>query len=366
MNRKKKIAVIVICAVVAVCVIAGCALWAALPHALNYPIDDIEPVGSGISVEKKTEDTVEITKPGDSPVRILMFTDMHLDGKNATSYKTVDRMVDSIRREKPDLVLLGGDNVTSGMNRKRAAQLGEIFEKLGVYWGGVLGNHEGDNKWSISRSEMMDIFCSFEHCVMLKGPEDIDGDCNYVMKLMNEDGSLREAIFCLDTFDETTEQMREEHSFYENKHYDGAHANQVDWYGSAAAALKQSEGDYKSIMLIHIPLHEYDVIAEQGSFLWGEQYEGVCSTAYDNGLFAKIKELGVTQAVFCGHDHINSFGGEYEDITLSYIESSGYGSYGLAKKDKPESEWLQGYTVLEIAPDGGFTHEQMRYAEIYG
>ena len=239
-------------------------------------------------------------------------------------------------------------------------------QKLIDWANAQVGTHEGDNNWSIARSEMMDIFTSYDRCIMCKGPADIDGDCNYVMKLMNEDGSLREAIFCLDTFDETTEQMREEHSFYENKHYDGAHANQVDWYESAATALKQSDGDYKSIMLIHIPLHEYDIVAEQGSFLWGEQYEGVCSTAYDNGLFAKIKELGVTQAVFCGHDHINSFGGEYEDITLSYIESSGYGSYGLAKKDKPESEWLQGYTVLEIAPDGGFTHEQMRYAEIYG
>ena len=365
MSKKRKITVSVICAVFAVCLIAAAVLGALLPHALNYPIDDIDPVGSVLTVGEKTEDSVALTKPGAEPLKILMFTDMHLDGKNSTSYKTVERMVDSITKEKPDLVLLGGDNVTSGMNRRRASQLGEIFEKLGVYWGGVLGNHEGDNKWSISRTEMMDIFCSFEHCVMQKGPADIDGDCNYVIKLMNDDGSLREAVFCLDTFDETTDQMREEHSFYEDKHYDGAHANQVAWYGSAAEELKQSFGDYKSIMLIHIPTHEFDAVAEQESYLWGVKNEGVCSTAYDNGLFAKIKELGVTQAVFCGHDHINSFGGEYDGVTLSYIESSGYGSYGMAKRDAPPSEWLQGYTALRIAPDGEFTHTQMRYAEIY-
>ena len=77
------------------------------------------------------------------------------------------------------------------MNRKRSAQFAEIFEQLGVYWGGVLGNHEGDNPYSVTRTEMVDIFSSHAHCVMLRGPEDIDGDCNYVIRLLDKDGKLR-------------------------------------------------------------------------------------------------------------------------------------------------------------------------------
>ena len=87
---------------------------------------------------------------------------------------------------------------------------------------------------------------------------------------------------------------------------------------------------------------------------------------------AATKALDVTDALAALPDtvetievHINSFGGEYDGVTLSYIESSGYGSYGMAKRDAPPSEWLQGYTALEIAPDGEFTHTQIRYAEIY-
>lgn len=367
---KKKTIVLCCAAVFAVAlIVAAAVVFAKLPKPLNYPIDSIEPVNGGtqsVVIVADDEESVTVQKTTDSPFEVMMFTDMHLDGKNKTSYLTVDRMVKSIQREKPDLVLLGGDNVTSGRNEERSHQLAEIFEKLGVYWGGVIGNHEGDNKFSITRTEMVNIFSSYEHCLMRRGPEEIDGDCNYMIRLQDFEGNTVQTVFCLDTFDEISEEQKEQLTLFENKSpYDGAHENQVKWYLQKAKALKKESPDSKSFMLLHIPLHEYDLAVEKEPLLYGEKRENCCSTCYDNGLFKAIKKAGVTQAVFCGHDHINNFGVLYDSVILSYIESSGFGAYGPQRDGKPESEWLLGYTTLSILPDGTFSHSQTRYSEVF-
>lgn len=368
MSKKKKVLLCCLAALLVIAAVAGVIVYSQLPHALNYPIDKIEPLEhQSVNLVSQDTDTVTLQKQDGGAFRILMFTDQHLDGKNKTSYKTVDRMVQCIQKEQPDLVLLGGDNVTSGMNKKRAGQLAEIFEKLGVYWGGVIGNHEGDNPYSVTRTEMVDIFSSHAHCVMLRGPEDIDGDCNYAIRLLGSDGKLMETIFCLDTFDEISEETAAALTLYDKRSpYDGAHENQVQWYREKAEALKESDGDYKSILLMHIPLHAYDEAIETEAFLYGDKREDICSTIYDNGLFDAIQDVGVTQAVFCGHDHLNNFGVPYKGVLLSYIEPSGYGAYGMDRRGAPESDWLQGYTTLQILPDGTFSQTQVRYAEVFG
>ena len=367
MTKKKKILLCCLAAVLVVLAVAGAIVCSKLPHALNYPIDKIEPLEHGtVSVISEDEETVTLQKGDAGAFRVLMFTDQHLDGNNKTSYKTVERMIDAIRSEQPDLVLVGGDNVTSGLNKKRANQYAQIFERLGVYWGGVLGNHEGDNPYSVKRSEMVDIFASYGHCVMRKGPEGIDGDCNYAIRLLGSDGKLMQTIFCLDTFDEIDNETAAAKTLFPDKSpYDGAHENQIEWYRQKAAQLKETDGSYRSILLQHIPLPAFDKALEAGTMLYGDKRENICSTCYENGLFDAIKETGVTQAVFSGHDHLNNFGVEYEGILLSYIEPSGYGAYGLGRRGAPESEWLQGYTVLDLLPDGTFSQRQERYATIY-
>ena len=229
MSKKKKVLLCCLAAVLVIAAVAGGIVWSKLPHALNYPIDKIEPLGkTNVTLVSEDADTVTLQKQDGGPFKVMMFTDQHLDGNNKTGYKTVDRMVQCIRTEQPDLVLVGGDNVTSGMNKKRAHQFAEIFEQLGVYWGGVLGNHEGDNPYSVTRTEMVEIFSSYDRCIMRRGPADIDGDCNYAIRLLGNDGKLMETVFCLDNFDEISEEEAAAKTLYDKRTpYDGAHENQV-------------------------------------------------------------------------------------------------------------------------------------------
>lgn len=361
-----KKAVKIICIALAVIIVAGGAVtWSFLPHPLNYKIKDIQSVGSDVTVVDESEDTVTIQKKSAGEFKVLMFTDMHLDGKNETSKTTVTNLVNNITREKPDLVLLGGDNVTSGLNRVRCRQLGQIFENLGVYWGGVIGNHEGDNKYSVTRTEMVNIFSSYDKCLMRRGLEDVTGDCNYSINILNSEGKLIQTFFFVDTFDEMDEETRAKYGCTdEDSEYDGAKEDQVAWYSAKAAATKEQYGDYSGILLLHIPLPQYAEAAESGEFLYGDKLEGVCCSGFDSGLFDAIKASGTTKAVFCGHDHMNNFGVEKDGILLSYIEPSGYGSYTAGKKlGLDEKDWLQGCTQLLIADDGTFKQTQMRNAE---
>ena len=339
-----------------------------------YPVGTIPSVGSAVELVEENEDSVTIRKAGKEPFKILMFTDTHLAWldkkqplKNHT--RTVREMVDNIRREKPDLVLFGGDNVTSGFNYFRSRQFARIFEKLGVFWGGVLGNHEGDNVFSIRRDTMVKTFSTYEHCLMRQGKKDVDGNSNYTIRILNADGSLRQAIVCFDSFDEMSDEMKKEHGHDPSEDvYDVIKQSQIDWYTSQIAAMKKAYGRCPSIALLHIPLTQFaDAAAavEKGEaqFLWGDKRENVCCAGFDSGLFDAIRNSGSTTTVFCGHDHLNNFGINWQGITLSYIEPSGYGAYGMAGRGAPEDEWLQGYTRLMLAEDGTFTHEQVRNSE---
>lgn len=365
----KKSVKIILCVVLAVLIAAGGITYALLPHSLNYDIKSLKHTDSALEIVGETDDSVTVKK-ADGNVKVLMFTDMHLDGKNKTSNITLSHFVDAIEKEKPDLVILGGDNVTSALNKKRCEQFAEIFDNLGVYWAGVLGNHEGDSGMSVTRSEMTDIFASHDYCLMKKGPEDIDGDCNYSLNIVDGSGKLVQAFFFFDTFDEMSDELKTQYNVpLDDDPYDGTRENQVKWYSEKVEATKKEYGEFGSVAVMHIPLPQMKAEAQKiedakGEFLYGVKLEGVCASGFDSGLFDAVKAGGSTHSVYFGHDHVNDFGLMCDGILLSYIQNSGWGSYTAQSKfGYEEKEGLQGYTVLNISADGKVDASAVRYGE---
>lgn len=361
----KKLRIIIPCIVAAILVAGGITAYAFfLPHPLNYNIEAIENIGSTLEITGKTEDGVTVKKSGGG-FKALAFTDLHLDGKNDTSYTTVDMLVRNIIREKPDLVILGGDNVTSAFNKKRARQLAEIFEKLGVYWAGVLGNHEGDNSLSVSRREMIEIFSSYEHCLMLEGSSDIWGDGNYYLNILNDDNTLRHTFIFMDTGDEVSDEIKAEYGIPADKSpYDGVKTSQVEWYKQVIENIKSEYGEFNSTVITHIPVYQLKAAAENGDFISGGKLENVCSSGFDAGLFDAVKAGGSTKTMLFGHDHLNTFTLMLDGILVGYMQPSGYGSYtALSRLNYEEKDWLQGGTIMNIAADGTYTPEYFRNAD---
>ena len=361
----KKVLKIILCVVLVALIAGGTVLAIKLPHPLNYDIKSIRSIGSTVKVVSKTEDCVTIQNTENRDFKVITFTDMHLDGNNKTSILTITNLVNNITKEKPDLVILGGDNVTSALNKKRVNQLARIFENLGVYWAAVLGNHEGDNFGSVSRREMIETFSSYEHCLTLEGPEDIWGDGNCYINILNADGTLCHTFILMDSGSRMSAEQKAQYGYPEDERpYDGVKENQVQWYKEVIAKNKEQYGEFESTVILHIPLPQMETEAEKGEFLTGDKREGVCASGFDSGLFDAIKEMGSTTKVFFGHDHVNDFALMCDGIMLSYMQASGYGSYTAASKfGYEEKDWLQGYTLFEISPEGTYEPVHHRNSE---
>lgn len=313
-----------------------------------------------IEIVSEDIDSITIKKQDDSDFKVLMFTDMHLNGKKKTDKLAITNMLKNIAEQKPNLVIFGGDTVSSGFYKKRIIEFAEIMEKTKVYWTLVLGNHEGEGLSRFSRKEIVELFATYDHCLLKSGRSDIDGNGNCTINILNGDGTLKQVFFLMDSGNYMTKELKKKYGVTGGGTiYDGTKESQVEWYKQKCDTIEKEYGNFKSIAVMHIPPYQIKD-AVQLEYLYGEKREGTCESRFDSGLFGALKEKGSTQAVYFGHDHVNDFGVMYDGILLSYIQPSGYGSYNMKTNfNSPESEWLQGCTVLTIKSDGTYHAERI-------
>lgn len=382
----KKLIIIIVAAVL-VLTLTGVMLFLFVPVKIDVDIDAVNAVGTDVLV-RTTDGVTTIYKSdgkggvSDEPFKILAFTDTHFDTYKKKGALTAKYMVENISREKPDLVVFVGDIVTSSTNRTRAKQLAAVMEKLGVYWVGVLGNHEGNNSRSISRKEFIDIYSSYPHCLIsaeekkTADGEKVWGNGNTQINILTKDGKVAQSLFFIDSGDEISDEDAKTYGVSEGS-ADYVKPSQIKWYGERVAAL---EAGVKSTLFLHIPLCEYadalsdapkkadgtldfDSVSEKGTqALFGGSLEKVTCPKYNSGLFDAILDGGSTRTVVCGHDHVNDFRILYKGVTLCYNRASGYSSYNAYTKDK-SNKLGQGATIYSVNSDGTITFSDIVNSE---
>lgn len=82
----------------------------------------------------------------------------------------------------------------------------------------------------------------------------------------------------------------------------------------------------------------------------GERNEDECPGPFNSGMFNAILDRGDVRGVFVGHDHVNSYVGNYYGVQLGYAPGTGFGAYGL---DGAERNRLRGCRVFELTEAGG-------------
>lgn len=336
----------------------------------------------------------------DEPLRVMQLTDIHLGigymsafGKDRQALNAVAAMITA---EKPDLVIVTGDLAypvpfQSGTfnNKSAAIVFSELMEALGVYWTMTFGNHDIEIYAYYSREDIADFYenSGFKYCIFKAGPDEIDGNCNNVIKVKNTDGIITNALISLDS-----------HSYIDSdifgafNKYDNIHENQVQWYKAQINALNNenknaalnSSVEYdnskpvQSLLFFHIPLVEYsdawEAFKENGykntgdvEFIEGFKGEEECCGTGSDSLFEAALELGSTKAMFCGHDHINYYSLNYKGIVLSY----GYSIDCLAYPGIKNRGSQRGCTVITCNPDSTYeinkyNYYSDRYANIEG
>lgn len=333
----------------------------------------------------------------DDGLKVMQLTDVHLGGGWMSIRKdslAINAVASMITAEKPDLVVVTGDLSypvpfqAGTFNNKSGARLfSELMESLGVYWTLGYGNHDTEAYSYYNREHLTEFYSSgkYPHCILQEGPQDVDGEGNQVINIVNSDGVITRSLIVLDS-----------HSYTDGDFlgiqwkYDNIHDNQIDWYKNTIKETKENniktisalsddkaakysafKENVPSTAFFHIPMEEYkDAWNEYSSNGYkdtenvkfnygaaGEANETVYCPLRSDNLFEAMLDLNSTDSVFCGHDHFNSFSLNYKGINLTYGLSVDYLAYiGIMKLGTQ-----RGCTIINYNANGEINYYQENY-----
>lgn len=317
----------------------------------------------------------------DKDFRVMQLTDVHIGAgflsskKDAMAINAVEAMV---REEKPDLVIVTGDigypvpYQAGTLNNKNAAiTFANLMEQMGVYWAPAFGNHDTEAYSYYTRKDIGEVYANQEkypHCLFEAGPENVFGCGNYLVKVKNTAGEITRAYIMMDS-----------NAYLENDklgilwNYDCIHEDQINWYADQIKLLtKENNGVVpKSLLFFHIPIEELKIAydeyknngftdTEDAKYLFGKAGEKdavVYASDLNYGFFDKVKEMGSTQGMFFGHDHLNNFSMLYKGIQMTYGYSVDYLAYSGISKYGTQ----RGCTIITSHQDGTYTINQENY-----
>ena len=338
----------------------------------------------------------------DRDLRIMMFTDIHLGGgfwSREKDRKTVYEIISMLQKEKPDLVILDGDNtfavpgpVYNGggtLNNYMAARdVINIFNHEGVYFSTVFGNHDTEAFGYTGRQMLGELYMKdkFEYCIFnedFTDAQDPPSVTNQIILVKNTKGDISKAILLVDSNAYVDTSLKAVLEW----NYDIIRDSTIDWAAESLKAL----GSPKTVAFCHIPPSEFRIAYEELdangwkdtedtkyiSGVWDELIdEKTGSRIWHGGIthtepLAEIDRffetlgpdgMNVLEAIYCGHDHVNNAWVNYKGVDLLY----GYSIDNLAYSDINYSGLQRGATIITIAADGTRTTEYKNAYTDYG
>lgn len=317
----------------------------------------------------------------DKDFKVVQLTDVHIGAgflstkKDAMAINAVEAM---ISEEKPDLVIVTGDIgfpvpfIAGTLNNKNPAIIfANLMEKMGVYWAPAFGNHDTEAYSYFTRNDIGEVYANQEkypHCLFDMGPDKVFGCGNYLVKVKNTAGEITRAYIMMDS-----NAYLDDDKLGILWNYDCIHEDQIEWYQQQIELLtKENNGIVpKSLLFFHIPIAEMKTAYEEyknndfkdtedSKYLFGKAGEKdavVYASELNYGFFDKVKELGSTQGMFFGHDHLNSFSMMYKGIQMTYDYSVDYLAYSGISKFGTQ----RGCTVITSHQDGTYSINQENY-----
>lgn len=261
-------------------------------------------IRKGVPPERK-KPKLQIDKNG--KFKILQVADLHLstgegkcreavpdsyqDGPCRADPRTLEFVDKMILDEKPNFVVLSGDQVngeTSPDTQSAMFKIIALLKRHKLPWAAIFGNHD-DSPQGLSREAQMEIMETLPFSLSTAGPADVDGVGNYYLEILAEGGSEHSAVtvYFLDT-----------HAYSpDERNYPGygwIKPSQIEWFRETAQKLKRPHKQYSKhhldISFIHIPLTEYTNF--NNSWVGGWR-EGVTAPVYNSGFRDALVEQGV-------------------------------------------------------------------------
>ena len=282
-------------------------------------------------------------------LKVLQISD--LQDNRFTCVDTLRFMEAAVKNIKPDLIVFTGDqldvvdlwgkgekcreNVEKAINR-----LFSVFESFDIPFVLTFGNH--DRETGLPNEEQAKIYAKMKNCICFDDLNDGRPDAGtFNVPIMSSDGSRTAMnIYVFDTGSKT------------NGVYGDVRKEQLEWLDK-----KSSEVNADSIVFQHIPVDEIYQLLEKvpkgtegaepaygtrkgeyykrrdGIKFMGEYGETPAALPRECGEFEQLKKQGDVFAVYCGHDHYDSFIGTVDGIDLGYCPGAGYNTYGIRQRE---------------------------------
>lgn len=265
---------------------------------------------------------------------------------------------------KPDLVVLGGDNIFSlnwltdlsddGVSIRTYRAIAEIFESREQYWTFTFGNHDSES--ARSKADFLNALADCEYFIGglesgenfkaavfeadEKGKDDFVG--NYSIPIRTADGATAYNVYVLDSG-----------SYRSTGHaYSSITEAQTEWYLAESARLEKENGAaVPALLFTHIPFIEVQEAYDAGGQLAGF-YAGISPAETRSPIFEACFTRGDVKGIFFGHNHYNSATLVYErdgkEILLAVTPSCQAQSY-------EDTETPMHARVIDLKTDGSFT-----------
>ncbi|KAI9755001.1 MAG: hypothetical protein M1815_005242 [Lichina confinis] len=260
--------------------------------------------------------------------KIMQVSDMHIGtgvgkcrdvdpkdvrGRCEADPRTLEFVGAALDEEKPDLVVLSGDQVngeTAPDAQSALFKVAELFVRRRIPYASIFGNH--DDEGSLTRETTMSLTETLPYSLSEAGPASVDGVGNYIVEVLARGTSDHSALtlYLLDSHGYSPD----ERNF---RGYDWIKKSQVDWFRQTAQGLKKAHKEYTHVHMdlafIHIPLPEY---RKTDNVVVGSWKEAPTAPAFNSGFRDALEQEGILM-VSCGHN-----------LWLCYAGGSGYGGYG--------------------------------------
>ncbi|EPT01283.1 hypothetical protein FOMPIDRAFT_1023369 [Fomitopsis schrenkii] len=293
------------------------------------------------------------------------------------------RMLDA---EKPDFVVFSGDQLngqgTSWDARSVLAKFAKAVMQRGIPWAAVFGNHD-DEDGDATREQQIKYMQGLPYSMVERGPKDIHGAGNYVLKVKSADASMTHLLtmYFLDS-GAYSKGFMNWFGFFVPTEYDWIHQDQINWFLQQSSSIdpierpftpdtakdigsiweRQAEGQVapsarrlakpNAVMFFHIPLEESyaaadtDPISGKPLDVGLHDIEGQGSAKKQDGFFHK----GLLQAmesdhraggnarevkvVSNGHCHVTENCRRVKGVWLCFGGGGSYSGYGKIGFDR--------------------------------
>lgn len=268
-----------------------------------------------------------------------------------------------LKTYQPDLVVLGGDNTVASEETKEQAieEYVKPFVENEVYFTLVFGNH--DDEQGVDKDTLLKYYQKYggKYCLAYDADPELHGAAIHNLPVLSSDG--KEIKFNLWMFDTGTYVYDEEGN---RLGYDSVTPDQIEWYKETSSKLEAAAGGkVNSLAFQHmVPPEVYEAIYPSVSFdikyitetyndgknylvltpntsaFDGHIYEPASPGIYNHGHYSAMAENGDVLGVFSGHDHINDYITEYDEIKIVNTPGVSFHAYG--------NEFVRGSRLITI------------------